>query len=73
MTAGGRRQKYEGKHESVAMGPTLASPNEEYWAALAHWKTASLVVDSGCTGKIATNIDAFLDFLLIQLVVRNPN
>ena len=29
-----KRQRDGGKHESVAMGPTLASPDEEYWAAL---------------------------------------
>ena len=27
-----KRQRDGGKHESVAMGPTLASPDEEYWA-----------------------------------------
>ena len=30
-------------------------------------------VDSACTDHIVTNIDAFLDFLLIQSVVKNPN
>ena len=68
-----RRQKYGGKHESVAMGPTLAAPDEEYWAALTQWKTASMLVDSGCTDHIVTNIDAFLDFVPIQSVVRYPN
>ena len=29
-----KRQRDGGKNESVGMGPTLASPDEEYWAAL---------------------------------------
>ena len=32
-----------------------------------------MLVDSGCTGHIVTNIDAFLYFIPIQSVVRNPN
>ena len=68
-----RRQWDEGKHESVAMGSTLASPDEEYWAALTPWKTAGMLVDIGCTDHIVTNIDAFLDIGPIQSVVRNPN
>ena len=55
------------------MGPTLATPDEEGWAALTQWKTAGMLVDSGCTDHIVTNIDAFLDFVPIQSVVRNPN
>ena len=55
------------------MGSTLASPDEEYWAALTQWKTAGILVDSGCTDHIVTNIDAFLDFVPIKSVVRNPN
>ena len=55
------------------MGPTLASPDKEYWAALTQWKTAGMLVDSGCTDQIVTNIDAFLEFVHIQSVVRNPN
>ena len=55
------------------MGPTLASPDEEYWAALTQWKTAGMLVDSGCTDHIVTNVDAFLYFLHIQSVVKNPN
>ena len=42
-------------------------------AALTQWKTAGMLVDSGCTDQIVTDIDAFLDFLPIQSVVRNPN
>ena len=68
-----KRQGDGGKHESVAMGPTLASPDGEYWAALTQWKTAGMLVDSGCTDHIVTDIDALLDFVPIQLVVRNPN
>ena len=68
-----RRQRDGGKQESVAMGPTLASPDEEYWSALTQWKTAGMLVESGCTDHIATNINAFLDFVPIQSVVRNPN
>ena len=68
-----KRQRDGGKHESVAMGPTLATPDEECWAALAQWKTAGMLVDSGCTDHIVTKIDAFLDFVPIQSVVRNLN
>ena len=68
-----KRQRDGGKHESVAMGPTLATPDEECWAALTQWKTAGMLVDSGCTDHIVTNIDAFLDFVPIHSVVRNPN
>ena len=68
-----KRQRDGGKHESVAMVLTLASPDEEYWAALTHWKPAGMLVDSGCTDHRVTNIDAFLDFVPIQSVVRNPN
>ena len=32
-----------------------------------------MLVDSGCTGHIVTNIDAFLDFVRIQSLVKNPN
>ena len=55
------------------MGPTLATPDEKCWAALTQWKTAGMLVDSGCTDHIVTNIDAFLDFVPIQSVVRNSN
>ena len=68
-----KRQRDGGKHGSVAMGPTLATPDEECWAALTQRKTAGMLVDSGCTDHIVTNIDAFLDFVPIQSVVRNPN
>ena len=52
----------------------MASPDEEYWAALTQWKTAGVLVDiGGCTDHIVRNIDAFLDFVPIQSVVRNPN
>ena len=68
-----RRQRDGGKHESVAMGPTLATPDEEYWAALTQWKTAGMPLDSGCTDHTVMNIGAFLDVVPIQSVVRNPN
>ena len=68
-----RRQRDGGKGESVAMGSTLASPDEESWAALTQWKTAGMLVDSGCTDQIVTNIDAFLDFVPNRSVVRNLN
>ena len=68
-----KRQRDGGKHESVAMGPTLASPDEEHWAALTQWKTAGMPVDSGCTDHIVTNIDVFLKFVPIQSVLRNSN
>ena len=54
------------------MGLTLASSDEEYSAALTQWKTAGMLVDSVYTDLIVTNIDAFLDFVPIQSVVRNP-
>ena len=68
-----KRQRDGGKHELVTMGPTLASPDKEHWVAFTQWKTAGMLVDSGCTDHIVTNIDAFLDFVPIQSVVRNPN
>ena len=68
-----KRQRDGGKQESVAIEPTLASPGEEYWAALTQWKTAGMLVDSGCTNHIVLNIDAFLDFVLFQSVIRNTN
>ena len=55
------------------MGPTLASPDEEYWSALTQWKTAGMLVDSGYRDRIVANIDAFVDFVPIQLVVKNHN
>ena len=61
-----KRKRDGAKHESVAMGPTLASPDEEYWAALTQWMTAGKLVDSCCTDHTVTNSDAFLDFLPIQ-------
>ena len=61
-----KRQRDGGKQELVTMGPTLASPDEEYWAALTQWKTAGMLVDSGCTNHIVANIDPFLDFVSIQ-------
>ena len=66
-----KRQRDGGKQKSVAMGPTLASPDEEYWAALTQWKTAGMLVESGCTDHIVKNIDAFQDFVTIQPVVKN--
>ena len=68
-----KRQREGGQHELVAMGPTLAPPDEEYWAALTQRKTAGMLVDSGCTDHIVTNINAFLNFVPIQSVFRNPN
>ena len=58
-----KRQKDGGKHESVAMGPTLATPDEEYWAALTQLLPSK--------DHIVTNIDAFLYLEPIQSVVRN--
>ena len=55
------------------MGPTLATPDTEYWTGHTQWKTAGMLVDSGYTDHIVTNIDAFLDFMPIQSVVKNPN
>ena len=52
-----KRQRDGGTHESVAMGPTLATPDEECWAALTQWKNAGMLVDSGCTDHRVTNID----------------
>ena len=55
------------------MGPTFASPDEEHWATLTQWKTEGMLGDSGCTHHIVTNINAFLEFVPIQSVVRNLN
>ena len=60
-------------NESVAIAPTLATPDDEYWAALRRWRTADMLVESACTDYTVTNIDAFLDFVSFQSVVRNPN
>ena len=68
-----KRQRDGCKHESVAMGATLASSDEEYWAVLTQWKKAVMLVDSGCTDHIVTNIDLILDVVPIQSLVRNPN
>ena len=61
-----KRQRDGGKQESVAMGQTLASADEEYWAAFTQWKTAGMLVDSGCTDHLVTKFDAFLDFVPIH-------
>ena len=68
-----KRKRDGGKPGSVAMIPTLASPDEQYWAVLTQWKTSVMVEDSDCTDHSVTNIDRFLDFVPIQSVVRNPN
>ena len=65
------RQRDGGKHESVAMCPTLATSEEEYWVPLTQWKKADILVESGCTDHVVTKIDAFLDFMPVQSVVRN--
>ena len=67
-----KRQRDGSKHESAKMCLTLASLDDDYWAALTQRKTAGMLVDSGCTDHIVTNIDAFLDFVTILSVVRNP-
>ena len=67
-----RKQRNGSKHGSVAMGPALASPDEEDWAVLTQWMTAVLLVDSGCTDPIVANITAFLDLMPIQSVVKSP-
>ena len=54
------------------MAPALATPDEEYWAALVKWKTAGMLGDSGCLDHILTNIDAFLDFMPFQSVDKDP-
>ena len=55
------------------MGQTSAAPEDYYWAIFIQWKTAGTLVDSGCTDHIVLNLEAFLDFVPFQLVVRNPN
>ena len=55
-----RRKRNGGKHESAIMGPTLAKLDEKYWEALTQWKTTGMLVDSGCTDHIMTNLDGFL-------------
>ena len=61
-----KRQRDGGKQESVARSPTLASPDEEYCGTLTQWKTAGMLVNSGCIDHIVTNIDRFLDFVPIH-------
>ena len=61
-----KKQKVGDKHESVAMGLTLASSDEEYCAVLTPWKTPGSLGDSGCTDQKVTNKDAFVDFVPIQ-------
>ena len=69
-----KRQRDGGKHhESVAMGTTMATPDDEYRAALTPWKTAGVLVDSGRTYHIVTNTNTFLDIVKFQSLVRNPN
>ena len=68
-----KRQRNGSKHESMAMCPALASPDEEYRAALSQWKTTGLLWDSGCTEHIVTNMDASLDFMPNQSVIKNKN
>ena len=67
---GHTRDKEVEANESVAISPTLATPDEEYWAALTQWKTACMLMNSGCTDHIVRNIYAFLDFMPIKSVVR---
>ena len=55
------------------MGRRLNTFDGEYLAALTQKKTAGMLVDTGCIDDIETNINAFLDFLPIQSVVRNLN
>ena len=55
------RETNGGKHESVAMGPTLSTPDEEYWAALTLWNTAGMLVYIGCTDNTVTISDALPD------------
>ena len=55
-----KRQRVEGKHDSVAMGPTLATPDEESCAALNQGKKAGMQVDSGCVDHVVKNIEVFL-------------
>ena len=54
------------------MGLNLPTPEQEYWSALKQWKITGMLVNCGCTDYITTNIDAFLDFVLIQSMFRNP-
>ena len=41
-----KRRGDGGKHESVAMGSTLTTQDEEFWAAVTQWKTAGMLVNS---------------------------
>ena len=68
-----KRQRDGGKHESVAMRPTLARADEKYRATATQSKTAEILFDNGCRDRIMTNIEAFLNFVLNQSVVRNAN
>ena len=59
-----KRQRDGGKHESVAMGPTLSTPEEEHRPPLTQWKAAGTLVNSSFRDHImtiVTNIDAIMD------------
>ena len=60
------RQKEGGKHECY--GSSFGFTRQGTL-----WKTAGMLTDSCCTDHIVTNIDAFLGFVPIHLLNRNPN
>ena len=51
-----KRERDEGNRESVAMGSTKATADEEYRAGRTKWKTAGMLVDIGCSGQIMTKM-----------------
>ena len=63
-----KRQRDGGKHESVAMGPALATPDDEYWAALTRWKTVGKLVDSSCSERRSVR-----GLCAHSIILRNPN
>ena len=67
------RQRDDGKHESLTMGPTLTTIIEECWEAPIQLQIAGMLTQSVYTASIVTNIDALLDFVPIQSMVRHPN
>ena len=56
-----------GNYASVAMGHWL------HQISITWWKTAGMLDDSGCSDRIQTKIDPFLDVEPLRSVVRNPN
>ena len=68
-----KRQRDGGKHESVATGPTMATPDKDYCSALTQWKKAHMLVENSYIDHIMAKTDTFLDFVSIQPAVGKTN